>query len=242
MTSTTSESHGLTPARPIPAVRLAGIQKSYQAGRMNFLALKDIDLEIGRGEFVALCGQSGSGKSTLLNLVGGIDHPTSGSVHFLGQDLASMGDPALSRLRAREIGFIFQFFNLLPVMSVFDNVFYPLSLLGQVRSQARDDVLAMLERVGLRDHARKRPAELSGGQQQRVAIARALVKKPTLVVADEPTGNLDSETGLSILALMKEINAECGTTLLVSTHSESVKDRASRIVELKDGRVIHDSK
>ncbi|MCW5263140.1 ABC transporter ATP-binding protein [Verminephrobacter eiseniae] len=237
-----NERHGLAQARPIPVVRLAGIEKSYRAGRINFIALEDIDLEITRGEFVALCGQSGSGKSTLLNLVGGIDHPTSGSVHFLGQELASMGDTDLSRLRAREIGFIFQFFNLLPVMSVFDNVAYPLMLLGKAKSQARHDVFAMLERVGLRDHWQKRPAELSGGQQQRVAIARALVKKPTLIVADEPTGNLDSETGLSILDLMKEINAESSTTLLVSTHSEFVKDRASRVVELKDGRVIHDSK
>lgn len=237
-----NERHGLAQARPIPVVRLAGIEKSYRAGRINFIALEDIDLEITRGEFVALCGQSGSGKSTLLNLVGGIDHPTSGSVHFLGQELASMGDTDLSRLRAREIGFIFQFFNLLPVMSVFDNVAYPLMLLGKAKSQARRDVFAMLERVGLRDHWQKRPAELSGGQQQRVAIARALVKKPTLIVADEPTGNLDSETGLSILDLMKEINAESSTTLLVSTHSEFVKDRASRVVELKDGRVIHDSK
>lgn len=236
-----TERCGLVPAKSIPAVRLAGIQKSYRTGRLSFEALKDINLEIKRGEFVALCGQSGSGKSTLLNLVGGIDHPSSGSIHLMGQEISLMKDKALSQLRAREIGFIFQFFNLLPVMSAFDNVFYPLMLLGQAKSQAKNDVFAMLERVGLKEHWQRRPAELSGGQQQRVAIARALVKKPTLIVADEPTGNLDSETGLSILDLLRAINADNGTTLLVSTHSESVKDRASRVVELKDGRVIHDS-
>jgi len=234
-------SNRLRPARPIPALHLSRLNKTYRAGNIDFPALTNIELDIARGEFVALCGPSGSGKSTLLNLVGGIDHPTSGSVHFLGQDISALDDSALSKLRAREIGFIFQFFNLLPVMSAFDNVFYPLTLLGQDKAQARHDVLSMLERVGLKDHANKRPAELSGGQQQRVAIARALVKKPALMIADEPTGNLDSETGLSILDLMKDINTELGTTLLVSTHSDAVKQRASRVVELKDGRIVHDS-
>jgi len=234
-------SNRLRPARPIPALHLSRIQKTYRAGKVDFPALTEIELEIARGEFVALCGPSGSGKSTLLNLVGGIDHPTSGSVYFLGRDVSALDDTALSTLRAREIGFIFQFFNLLPVMSAFDNVFYPLTLLGQDKAQARHDVLAMLERVGLKDHANKRPAELSGGQQQRVAIARAMVKKPALMIADEPTGNLDSETGMSILDLMKDINTELGTTLLVSTHSDAVKERASRVVELRDGRIIHDS-
>jgi len=234
-------SNRLRPARPIPALHLSRIHKTYRAGKVDFPALTEIELEIARGEFVALCGPSGSGKSTLLNLVGGIDHPTSGSVHFLGRDVSALDDTALSKLRAREIGFIFQFFNLLPVMSAFDNVFYPLTLLGQDKAQARHDVLAMLERVGLKEHANKRPAELSGGQQQRVAIARAMVKKPALMIADEPTGNLDSETGMSILDLMKDINTELGTTLLVSTHSDAVKERASRVVELKDGRIIHDS-
>jgi putative ABC transport system ATP-binding protein len=237
-----NERYGLAAASPLPIVQLIGVQKSYRTGNFPFLALKDIDLEIQRGEYVALCGASGSGKSTLLNLVGGIDLPSSGSVHFLGQELSSMEDAALSLLRAKEIGFIFQFFNLLPVMNTFDNVYYPLMLLGQARSHAKNRVFAMLERVGLQDHWHKRPAQLSGGQQQRVAIARALVKKPTLIVADEPTGNLDSETGASILELMQQINAENGTTLLVSTHSDSVKDCASRVVVLRDGSVIHDNK
>jgi len=231
---------GVRSASPIPALHLVRIHKTYHAGRVSFTALNDIELEIRRGEFVALCGPSGSGKSTLLNLVGGIDHPSSGSVHFLGQDLSALDDAALSRLRAREIGFVFQFFNLLPVMSALDNVLYPLTLLGQPRAQARRDALVMLERVGLKAHWNKRPAELSGGQQQRVAIARAMVKKPALIIADEPTGNLDSETGASILALMQDINAESGATLLVSTHSQAVKACASRVVELKDGRVIRD--
>jgi len=242
MVVATTERYGLTQAKPIPALNLRGIYKTYHIGRVTFPALAAIDLEIGRGEFVALCGPSGSGKSTLLNLVGAIDHPSSGAVYFLGQNLSHMNDAVLSRLRSQEIGFIFQFFNLLPVMSTFDNVFYPLMLLGQSRAQAKRNVLAMLERVGLKEHWNKRPSELSGGQQQRVAIARAMVKKPALIVADEPTGNLDSETGLAILELMKEINIEQGTTLLVSTHSDAVKTCASRLVELKDGRVVYDSK
>jgi len=238
----TTERYGLTPARPVPVLHLLQIGKSYQAGRVSFPALKTIDLEIERGEFVALCGPSGSGKSTLLNLVAGIDQPSAGAVHFLGQNLSAMNDVALSRLRSQEIGFVFQFFNLLPVMSAFDNVFYPLMLLGQSKARAKYDVLTMLERVGLKEHWKKRPAELSGGQQQRLAIARAMVKKPSLIVADEPTGNLDSETGLSILELMKEFNIEQGTTLLLSTHADAVKACASRVIELKDGEVVYDSK
>jgi len=234
------ERYGLTAAKPVPVVNLTGIGKTYQTGRVVFPALKDIDLEIGHGEFVALCGPSGSGKSTLLNLVGAIDRPTAGQVYFKGQDLSTLDDTALSRLRAHEIGFIFQFFNLLPVMSTFDNVFYPLMLLGQTKSQVKHDIFAILDRVGLAAHWKKRPAELSGGQQQRVAIARALVKNPSLVIADEPTGNLDSDTGQSILELMQHINAEHGTTLLISTHSDAVKACASRVVELKDGSIVHD--
>jgi len=232
---------GPRPARPLPALHVTRLNKTYRAGKVSFSALTDVDLEIARGEFIALCGPSGSGKSTLLNLVGGIDHPSSGQVHFLGQDLSTLDDAALSQLRARKIGFVFQAFNLLPVMSAFNNVYYPLMLLGQPKAQAKRDVLAMLERVGLQDHRHKRPAELSGGQQQRVAIARAMVKKPDLIIADEPTGNLDSDTGQSILDLMRELNAEHGTTLLVSTHAESVKTSAFRVVELKDGRIVHDS-
>jgi len=235
-----SERYGLTPVRPIPALHLSKVGKTYQAGALGVPALAEVELVIARGEFVALCGASGSGKSTLLNLCGGIDRPTSGRVHFLGQDLAALDDPALSRLRAQEIGFVFQFFNLLPVMSAVDNVLYPLTLLGKSAVQAKADALAMLERVGLKDHRQRRPAELSGGQQQRVAIARAMVKKPALIIADEPTGNLDSKTGLEVLELMKDINAEHGTTFLVSTHSDVVKTYATRVIELKDGRVIDD--
>jgi len=233
-----TERYGLSTAKFVPVVNLTGIGKTYQAGQVKFQALAGIDLEIARGEFVALCGPSGSGKSTLLNLVGAIDHPTTGQVHFQGQDLSTLDDMALSRLRAQEIGFIFQFFNLFPVMNTFDNVFYPLMLLGQSKSEVKGEIFAILERVGLERHWKKRPSELSGGQQQRVAIARALVKKPSLIVADEPTGNLDSETGHSILELMRQINAEHGTTLLVSTHSEAVRACASRVVELKDGSIL----
>ena len=230
----------LISATQLPIVRLGQVEKRYGKGESSVLALQSIDLQVERGEFAALCGQSGSGKSTLLNLIGGIDKPTAGSVHFLGQNLAQLDDRELARLRAQDIGFIFQFFNLLPVLSVFDNVYYPLMLNGYKKEQARRQVMQALDRVGLAKHALRRPVELSGGQQQRVAIARALVKKPALVIADEPTGNLDSGTGRSVLELMQEINRENGTTFIISTHADSVRDVASRVIRIADGRLQHD--
>lgn len=227
-------------ATQLPIVRLGQVEKRYGKGEGCVQALQAIDLRVERGEFAALCGQSGSGKSTLLNLIGGIDQPSAGSVHFLGQNLAELNDRELAALRAREIGFIFQFFNLLPVLSVFDNVYYPLMLNGYQKEQARRQVMQALERVGLEKHYLRRPVELSGGQQQRVAIARALVKKPALVIADEPTGNLDSETGRSVLELMQEINRENGTTFIISTHADAVRDVASRVIRIADGRLQDD--
>lgn len=227
-------------ATQLPIVQLRQVEKRYGKGEGSVYALKSIDLVVERGEFAALCGQSGSGKSTLLNLIGGIDKPSAGNVHFLGQNLAELNDRELAHLRAQEIGFIFQFFNLLPVLSVFDNVYYPLMLNGYKKEQARRQVMQALERVGLEKHAMRPPVELSGGQQQRVAIARALVKKPALVIADEPTGNLDSETGRSVLELMQEINRENGTTFIISTHADSVRDVASRVIRIADGRLQHD--
>ncbi|WP_220494275.1 ABC transporter ATP-binding protein [Aquipseudomonas guryensis] len=226
-------------ATQLPIVRLGQVEKRYGKGEGSVHALQAIDLVVERGEFAALVGQSGSGKSTLLNLIGGIDKPSGGRVHFLGQDLAELNDRELAQLRAQEIGFIFQFFNLLPVLSVFDNVYYPLMLNGYKKEQARRQVMQALERVGLEKHAMRPPTELSGGQQQRVAIARALVKKPALVIADEPTGNLDSETGRSVLELMQEINRENGTTFIISTHADSVRDVASRVIRIADGKLQH---
>lgn len=223
------------PAQALPLVRLNGVEKRYGKGRGSVLALRRIDLQIWPGEFVALCGQSGSGKSTLLNLIGGIDRPSSGEVYLAEENLSGLSEDRLARLRSQEIGFIFQFFNLLPVLSVFDNVWYPLMLNGYKKHQARQQVLQALERVGLADHCMRLPAELSGGQQQRVAIARALVKRPSLVIADEPTGNLDSETGRSVLELMQQINRENGTTFIISTHADSVRDVASRVIRIVDG-------
>lgn len=229
---------GLAPAEQ-PLVHLVGVEKRYGKGRSCVQALRGIDFAVFPGEFVALCGQSGSGKSTLLNLVGGIDRPSAGDVRLLGSNLAELNENELARLRARKIGFIFQFFNLLPVLSVFDNVYYPLMLNGYRKRQARDQVIEALERVGLAEHAARRPVELSGGQQQRVAIARALVKRPALVIADEPTGNLDSETGASVLALMQEINRENGTTFIISTHADAVREVAGRVVRIVDGGLRH---
>ncbi|WP_067706194.1 ABC transporter ATP-binding protein [Erwinia sp. ErVv1] len=230
-------------AHPIQALPLAILQnasKSYGSAANPIHALQAITTEIHDGEFIALCGPSGSGKSTLLNLVAGIDEPTKGKVFLLGQDLALLNDRQMAALRADAIGFVFQFFNLLPVLSVFDNVYYPLMLNGFRRSEAREYVMHIIEKVGLIDHYRRPPGELSGGQQQRVAIARALVKKPRLVVADEPTGNLDTHTGEEIIDLLLTMNHELKTTFIISTHSPLLRDRASRVVQIEDGRIKDD--
>ncbi|MCG5078349.1 ABC transporter ATP-binding protein [Paraburkholderia tagetis] len=226
--------------QPLPIVHMQGAGKRYGTGAGAVHALKGIDLAIRPGEFVALCGPSGSGKSTLLNLMAGIDSPTEGRALLLNHDFGSLSDVAAAALRAKTIGFVFQFFNLLPVLSIFDNVYYPLMLNGHSRADARDEVMSMLERVGLIAHYKRRPGELSGGQQQRAAIARALVKRPALVVADEPTGNLDTHTGEEIVDLLLDMNKELQTTFVISTHSLQLKDRARRVIEIEDGRLKRD--
>jgi putative ABC transport system ATP-binding protein len=196
-----------------------------------------VSLAVEPGEFMAVAGPSGSGKSTLLNLVGCLDHPTSGRVLVGGKDVAALGDDALSDLRARTIGFIFQTFNLIPVLSALENVEFPLLFRGGAhRGRAR--ALEALQAVGLRDFAHHRPDELSGGQRQRVAVARALVTDPALVLADEPTANLDSHTGEAIIDLMLDINRRAGTTFIFSTHDPKVMAHAQRVVRLEDGRVV----
>ena len=200
-------------------------------------ALRDVDLEIGRGEFIALAGPSGSGKSTVLNLIGGLDRPTSGRVWFNGTELASSDEPTLTQHRRRNVGFVFQSFNLLPRLTAEENVALPLMFSGVPEKQRLARARSLLQRVGLGARLTHRPTQLSGGEQQRVAIARALVARPALLLADEPTGNLDTHTGAEIMALLCELNQEQGLTLLVVTHDPEVAAFADRTIRLRDGEV-----
>jgi putative ABC transport system ATP-binding protein len=225
--------------KELPAIILSGINKSFGSNQNKVEALKNINLEIAAGDFVALCGPSGSGKSTLLNILSGIDQPTSGTVMLLNKVLNNLNENQLSQLRRQHLGFIFQFFNLIPVLSAFDNIFYPLILNGNYsKKEAQARALHYLNSVGLSHLADRKPGELSGGQQQRVAIARALAHDPTVVVADEPTGNLDLATGDEVLDLLIKINEQTKTTFIISTHSSQLKERARRIVEIKDGELV----
>lgn len=226
----------------LPDISLSGIYKTYGSQDNMTTALNNINLDIVKGEFLAICGPSGSGKSTLLNILSGIDKPTAGNVFFLRKNLNALSEKNLALLRSKHLGFIFQFFNLIPVLSVYDNVFYPLMLNGHFNAkEARERSLHFLDSVGLTHLLARRPGQLSGGQQQRVAIARALAHGPEVVLADEPTGNLDLATGESILNLLLEINQRTDTTFIISTHSTQLKDRARRVVEIKDGAIINDS-
>lgn len=217
-------------------LRLEDVRKTYRLGETTVPALRGVNLELRRGEFTALVGASGSGKSTLLNLAGCIDTPDSGRVVLDGIDVAGLDDDARSGLRSRHIGFIFQSFNLVPVLDTEENVELPLLLHKDVKpSERRERVLAALEDVGLMDHRRHLPDKLSGGQRQRVAIARALVTRPSLVLADEPTANLDSTTAHRIVDLMIELNARRQVTFLFSTHDEKLMSRVARVVHITDG-------
>jgi putative ABC transport system ATP-binding protein len=219
------------------SVSVRNVSKDYVLGRTIVRALHDVSLEVEKSEFIAIAGPSGSGKSTLLNLVSAIDSPTQGEVLIDGVALKSLDDNALSDLRANKIGFIFQTFNLIPVLSAYENVEFPL-LFKRQGSVSKTRVRDVLARVGLEDFMHHRPDELSGGQRQRVAIARALVTDPLIVLADEPTANLDSETGQAVIDLMLEINRSAGTTFIFSTHDPSVMNHARRVVRLVDGRIV----
>jgi putative ABC transport system ATP-binding protein len=212
--------------------------KDYYLGKIVVQALRGVSLEVEEGEFMSIAGPSGSGKTTLLNLIGCVDKPTSGSVLVAGNDIDKLTERQLTNLRLHTIGFIFQSFNLVNVLDVFRNVELPLLLQRKLDAKERSDrVMQLLERVGLKDLVKHRPSELSGGQRQRVAIARALVTRPKLVLADEPTANLDSVTGQNILDLMKELNRTERTTFIFSTHDARVMAHASSIVRLADGRL-----
>jgi putative ABC transport system ATP-binding protein len=220
-------------------VAVKNATKNYALGKVTVPALRGIDLEVAEGEFLSIAGPSGSGKTTLLNLIGCVDTPTSGSVEVAGKDTRKLSERQLTDLRLNTIGFIFQSFNLVQVLSVFQNVELPLLLQKKLNTAQRAErVQALLTRVGLAEHIRHRPSELSGGQRQRVAIARALVTRPQLVLADEPTANLDSVTGKNILDLMKELNQTEKTTFIFSTHDAQVMAHASSVVRLADGKLV----
>jgi putative ABC transport system ATP-binding protein len=218
-------------------VRAAGLTRRYKMGDSFVDALRGVDLVIGRGEFVALVGPSGSGKSTVLNLVGGLDRPTSGQLWIDGVDLCATDERTLTRHRREHVGFVFQTFNLLPRLTAEENVALPLMFSGVPHKERLKRARSLLGRVGLTQRLTHRPSQLSGGEQQRVAIARALVGQPALLLADEPTGNLDTITGGEIMALLQELNQESDLTLLVVTHDPEVAAFADRVVKLRDGRL-----
>ena len=224
-----------------PLIQLQQVTKTYfrPDGEILVEALRGIDLSINPGEYLAIMGPSGSGKSTLMNLLGCLDQPTGGLYELDGERISDLDDQQLSRIRGKKIGFVFQAFNLISEMSIVENVEVPLFYQGINRQERRQLAMEHLDKVGLSDRLTHRPRELSGGQQQRVAIARALVTSPTMVLADEPTGNLDSKTGLAILKLLDELH-EQGLTILTVTHDNSVADRCQRSIHLKDGLIDRD--
>jgi putative ABC transport system ATP-binding protein len=217
-----------------------GLRKTYTIGTQTVHALDGVDLTIARNEYVALMGPSGSGKSTLMNMLGCLDTPTSGSYLLNGKDVSRLDEDALADIRNKEIGFVFQTFNLLPRYSALENVALPLIYAGVNREEREERARQVLDQVGLADRMHHRPNELSGGQRQRVAVARALVNRPSIILADEPTGNLDSATSMEIMALFRAIH-EAGNTIIVVTHEEDIAACAQRVVRLKDGRVDSDA-
>jgi len=221
-------------------VQIKGIKKNYQQGKVQVKALRGVDLNIHKGEFVALAGPSGSGKTTLLNIIGGLDQPDEGSVVIDNNPFSEMSQAALASLRLNKIGFVFQAYNLIPVLSAIENVEYVMLLQGVPRTQRQERAKIILDDVGLQDQYNRRPSELSGGQQQRVAVARAIVSGPAIVLADEPTANLDSKTGEGLLLMMKKMNKEKKVTFIFSTHDSMVMKYARRLVTIKDGLIVND--
>ncbi len=221
-------------------IELKDIYKIYSDGDSEIRALDGINLHVAEKEFVSIIGQSGSGKSTAMNIIGCLDIPTSGSYFLNGEDVSKMGEYELSDIRSRTLGFIFQQYNLIPKLSVFENVELPLIYKRMEPKERRERVEHALEKVGLLDRMKKYPKQLSGGQQQRVSIARALAGDPKLILADEPTGALDSKTGIEVLEFIKQLNREDGTTIVLITHDNSIAYQADRVVKLQDGKIISD--
>lgn len=223
-------------------LELKGVEKIYQQGKIDVRALRGIDLTVEKGEFTTVFGPSGSGKTTLLNMIGCLDKPTKGQIIFDGSRLNDMTKKDLALVRRHNIGFIFQSYNLIPVLTAYENVEFAIRLTDANDKEIREKVMDILESVGLGDMINRRPNELSGGQKQRVAIARALVKEPKLVLADEPTANLDSKTSDEVLEIMVKMNEEHHTTFIFSTHDPQVMDYANRLIEIRDGEISRDKK
>ncbi len=223
-----------------PIIQANDIHKTYQETQIPVKALNGIDLQIQKGEFTAIVGPSGCGKTTLLNIVGGLDQPSQGNVYIRGKDITQMGEAELSKFRLKKIGFVFQAYNLIPVLTAWENVSFIMQLQNQSKTQIDDRVKSLLEEVGLGDKLHHRPKQLSGGQQQRVAVARALASKPEFILADEPTANLDSVSTSTLLDIMARLNQEERMTFIFSTHDARVIERARRVITLEDGRVLKD--
>ena len=219
-------------------VETVDLCKVYRMGLTEIHALKNVNLKVYRGEMVAVVGPSGSGKTTLLNLIGTLDKPTSGKIYIDGEDIITKSEKELTLLRRRKIGFVFQFYNLIPVLTAYENVELPLLISGVPKKEREKRVRRLLEMVGLEDRMNHRPDELSGGEQQRVAIARALVNNPSIILADEPTGDLDTETGLMVVQLMRKLAKEENSTVIMVTHDPQISEIADRIIYLRDGKII----
>lgn len=225
---------------PEYVVQAQGLKKTYKLGKTEVQALRGVDLNASASEFLAVMGVSGSGKSTLLHLLGGLDRPSEGSIKIDGVDISKLKDNQLADIRSKKIGFVFQFFNLLTRLTALRNVRLPLEIAGSSAKEAQKRALELLKLVGLEDRADHRPTELSGGEQQRVAVARALTNNPKIILADEPTGNLDTKTGMDILQLLKQITKEKGRTLIIVSHDLRVAELADRTVNLRDGLVVNE--
>jgi putative ABC transport system ATP-binding protein len=223
-------------------VELKNISKIYQQGEVEVKAVNDVNLAINKGDFAVLCGPSGSGKTSILNLIGGLDEPTFGDVWLEGINLANQTNAQLAEIRKNRIGFVFQAYNLIPVMTAYENAAFVLDLQGIKEKERHQRVMQTLAEVGLVGLEHRRPDEMSGGQQQRVAIARAIVTRPAIVLADEPTANVDSHTAESLLDLMQNLNQQHGITFLFSTHDQHVIDRAQRIIQVQDGKIASDDR
>ena len=221
-----------------PLVTASGVARTFGSGETAVPALRDVSFSVGRGQLVVVYGRSGSGKTTLLNIVGGLDSPTSGTIHVAGQELSSMTEHDRRMMRRTTVAFIFQSFGLIPMLSAAENVGIPLRIAGAARRAREERTRLLLSVVGLEEHAGKRPAELSGGQQQRVAVARALSGRPELLIADEPTGQLDSETGRQIIRLLRTVIRAEGITALVASHDTELMDLADEVLRLEDGRLV----
>jgi len=225
-----------------PIIELKNVSKVYELGKVKVEALSNINLKIYAGEFLAIVGKSGSGKTTCLNLIGCLDLPTTGKIKLLGRDISRLKDRELSKIRGKTIGFIFQMFNLIPTLTALENVILPMIFQGIDKKERVERAKKLLKLVGLEKRMNHRPNELSGGEQQRVAIARALANEPKIILADEPTGNLDTKSGEVIINLLERINREKGTTLVMVTHDMELANRANRIVKLEDGRIVKEWK